>query len=376
MTTAAAAPVKGKKRGPSVPDLSSEADGISVITSAAEGSHLVQFEYNPRLVSMLRRIEGAEYLADQNVWTVPVTQSEQLAKLIPAMRGEVVADRTARGEIENLAVRAALQAQKDHGSADVEPKISAYRKAGEPSLGEMIGVNGHYAAQLTGFGMQDGVAFVKLHRLGDLNEQVFKGDYYAITYNDKGRGQVEQYEPIEQRRKRYEQNLGRAVDGVKVREVDDVALVEFDYTPAMARRIGKVEGAEFDRDTKVWAIPLEANAGVNMRDVVARTVDDLRRERVADEREFSEMVQTANAKIDGANVKPAFTKEGSFSTGPVLSVGERYVLQATGKEFAAIHRADALDKSVDVGHAVRIEYGKGGKAAVSERGQQRGGNER
>jgi len=376
MTTATATPAKGKKRSPNVPDLSSEAEGVSVITSATEGSHLVQFEYNPRLVSMLRRIEGAEYLADQNVWTVPIAQSEQLAKILPAMRGEVVADREARGEIDTIAVRAALQAQKANGSADVEPKVSAYRKAGEPSVGEMIGVNGHYAAQLTGFGTQDGVAFVKIHRLGDLNEQVFKGDHYAITYNDKGRGRVEQFEPLEQRRKRYEQNLGRSVDGVKVREVDEVALVEFAYTPTLARRIGKVEGAEFDRESKVWAIPLEGNAGVNMRDVVARTVDDLRREVIADDREFDNMVMTAQSKIDGAIAKPAFTKEGQFSTGPVLSVGERYVLQATGKEYATIHRADALNKPVEVGQSVRVEYGKGGKAVVTERGQQRGGNER
>jgi len=185
MTTAAAAPVKGKKRGANVVDLSSEADGLSVITSGGEGAHLVQFEYNSRLVGMLRRIEGAEYLVDQNVWTVPVAQTEQLAKLVPAMRSEIVADSAARVDIDSIARRNALQAQNAHGSADVEPKLSAYRKAGEPSLGEMIGVNGYYAAQLTGFGTQDGVAFVKIHRLGDLNEQVFKGDHYAITYNDK-----------------------------------------------------------------------------------------------------------------------------------------------------------------------------------------------
>jgi hypothetical protein len=370
MTTTATQAKRGRATQSSGLALSEQNDsGVSLIPMESSNQYLVQFEYNPRLVAHMRRLEGAEFDKDSNGWVVPATHEDKLPKVLEAMRGEVTADVAARADIERKALTAAGWAQKANGTEEgVKPHISNYHKAGEASVGEMLVVNGHWAAQLTGFGNQDGAAFVKLHRVADLSEPVFQHGHYAIKYSDKGRGEVNEYEPAEQRQKRYQDSLGRYVDGVKVREIDGQAVIEFDYNPALAYRVGQVVGAEFDTAAKAWMIPLQSdNPNVDMKDVVARTVDKLRTEYVADKQEREALNAVAQDRIDGAKVSEAFTKEGTATTGKVLAVGQRYVLQHTGKEYTALHRARSLDRELHEGQNVRIEYGKAGRGTVAER---------
>lgn len=58
-----------------------------------------------------------------------------------------------------------------------------------------MNANAHFVAQLSGFGKQDGAAFVTLHRLADLDRSnLMKGNKVGIRYDVRLSGRIYDFE--------------------------------------------------------------------------------------------------------------------------------------------------------------------------------------
>lgn len=338
--------------------LDSDLDGVVVAFDGVQ--YQVDFPYSPTLAIHMAKIDGAEFDRDAKIWTVPLVQYDALSSTLPAMRKELKAELNARGAIEDLAYGSAIIKMDERGAGEAaRPRLSSYLAAGQTELGEIIAVNSHFAAQLTGFGKDDGAAFVKIHRLSDISESVFKGDNVAITYDDKGRGTVTYRQSLEEK---LDESLGKYVDGVKVVESEGQYKVAFDYNPTLAERLQRIDGVEWNDDEKRFEV------GVDKKTFLARAVNDMRKEVVADRADRKEIEAQANEKIDGVKVKNAFTKDGIAHTGKIIATNSRYVLQHSGKDNAEVHRADSLNEKPEVGKTVRIVYERG-RGRVTDRDQ-------
>ncbi|MGP8437784.1 KfrB domain-containing protein [Paraburkholderia fungorum] len=328
--------------------LDGDAEGVS-ITFDGMDSYAVRFGYNPDLIAQIRRIPGADF-DGVDAWRVPVAQYDALADVAASMRKEYLLDSAAHDGIVTLAGHAARDRQ---AASDVQPRLSDFHARGEAVFGEIIAVNDRYAAQFTGLGKRDGVAFVTLHRLADLSEAVFKGEMVSIEYDAKGRANVGQRRTAEEK---FDASLNKSVDGVKVTEDGGQYKIEFDYNPALSDRIARIDGAEFKRDEKIWTVD------ANLKSFVARAVNEMRAEVVADRADRDQMIEVAAERIDSPKVHEAFTGDGKSYTGRVLAMNDRYVLQHSGKDHVTLHRAQNLDGLPStVGENARFSY-KGGRA--------------
>ncbi len=325
--------------------LDGDVDGISIAFDGT-ANYAVRFKYNPDLVAQIRRIPGAEFDGN-DAWRVPVAQYEALAEIAASMRKVYVLDAAAYDGIVSLAGQTARDRQ---GAADVTPRLSDFHPREEALRGEIISVNDRYAAQLTGMGQRDGAAFVTLHRLADLSEAVFKGDKVSITYGEKGRARVAQSLTAEEK---LDASLGKSVDGVKVTEEAGQYKIAFDYNPVLSERIARIDGARLDRDEKVWV------TDANLKSFVARAVNDMRKEVVADRADRDQIVSVAEERIDAPKVRDAFAGNGKVYVGQVLAVNDRYMLQHAGKDHVVLHRAHALDDKPAAGQKVKVQYQSG-----------------
>ncbi|APA90207.1 hypothetical protein BJG93_34385 (plasmid) [Paraburkholderia sprentiae WSM5005] len=341
--------------------LDGDSDGVS-ITFDGSDSYVVRFDYNPDLISQIRKIPGAQF-DGADAWRVPVGQYDALAEVAVSMRKEYLLDSASHDRIAALADQAARGRQ---ATPDATPLLSDFHPRGEPLLGEIIAVNDRYAAQFTGLGKRDGVAFVTLHRLADLSDAVLKGDKVSIAYDQKGRAKVEQRLTAEER---LDASLGTSVDGVKVTEEAGQYKIEFDYSPALNDRIARIDGAEFKRDEKVWT------ADVNLKSFVARAVNEMRAEVVADRADRDQIMEVAAERIDSPKAYDAFTGDGHSYSGRVLAMNDRYVLQHSGKDHVTLHRARSFEELPAAGQNARISY-KQGKAQLTEQSRDRERNQR
>lgn len=344
------------------------ADGVTF--EKKDGNYVIGFKYNPVMVDAIRKVEGAKFDRDVGGWVVPVGDASTLLALksvVESLRKEFVLAQMARADIDKLATDAAVLLQKENGSKETaKPRLSDYMTVPDGHTGTIVAINGRYAAQLTGFGKDDGAAFVSIHTLSELTEQVFKGDRVHVDYNEGGRkGIVKHVRTKAEREQEFSDNMGKNFDGVRVIEQDGKYLVEFDYNPAVSDLMQRIDGAEFDQTAKVWSV------GTDKKSFLINKTNDMRREVVADRNDHAAMEAIANSKMDGAIVKDAFTKDGTAHTGEVLAKNGRYVLQHTGKEYFALHRASAFKLQPQIGSNIRIEYQKG-KVNMADKTQSKG----
>lgn len=333
----------------------------SVAVSMEGGYFHIAFPYNPDLVSLLHAAKlDASFDKPAGVWKIPAGEgvAVRVDEVVAKLREETLRNDLDREDIFELASNSAAEKMSGRGVTAAVPQVSDFHEKDRIYAGEIINANGRYVAQLTGYGKEDGAAFVSIHRKTELSDEVFKGDRVAIAYDEKGRGQVEHRQNAQER---FDESLGKSVDGVKVTEANGVYRVEFDFNPVLADRLRRVDGAEFNREGMAWEV------GVDKKEFVARAVRDMRKEYLADEADRAQISAVASEKIDGAKVKDAFTREGQAYTGKVLAVNDRYVLQHTGKEHVALHKAGALNEIPEAGRDVRVRYEARGKGRVETR---------
>jgi molybdopterin converting factor small subunit len=336
-------------------------DGITV-TFDGKDRYKVKYPYDPVLTSMIHKIEGGEFDKDTKTWSVPLAQYDTLAASLGKMREEVKETEIDTKMIMADAAFTASKLMEQNGIKNVEPQISDYRSTKEATRGEIINVNGRYAAQFTGFGKENGAAFVRIHRLSDLDTPLYKGDNVAIAYDEKFRGTVT--ETSKAIFKQFDDSMGETIDGVKVQEQDGKYKIGFDYNPNVQHRLQHIAGVEFIKSEMLWEV------GTDKKDFVVRAVNDMRNEVVADRADREQISKVANEKIDDAKVRDAFTKDGQSYTGTVLAKNDRYVLQHTGKDYTVLHRVSAMKEIPPVGRSVKVTYQQG-RGEVVDKTQQK-----
>ncbi|ACT52113.1 KfrB domain-containing protein [Methylovorus glucosotrophus] len=341
--------------------------GIDVLTT--DNSFLVSFPYDRDLVNKINKVPGAQFNKDEQAWEIPKSSADDLDKVVDSMHFELKALEQDRESIMKLAKISAIERMKDYGTEPgITAKISDYHKAGGNHSGEIINVNGRFAAQLTGFGNENGAAFVSIHRLANLNEPVYKGDDVRISYNNNGIGTVydrSQVKSAEDLTRDFDATLDQDISGVMVGLSGDKYQIKFDFNPDMQQRLQRVAGAEFSKSAGgVWEVP------VDVKSFVVRAVADMRKEFAADSLERNELAALAEQKLDGAKVRDAFTKDGLAHYGKIIAVSERYILQHGGQNEFKLHRKSSLGQTVSENQNLKITYDKG-RGSVEDRKQEK-----
>lgn len=308
----------------------------------------VRFDFDREMVERLRRVSGVEF--KEGAWFVPASVEVALEKAVKDLRFMHEAIAKDRTEIFALASASAVAAQETQGHGDVAPKVSDFHGPDKASSGLIVNVNSRFAAQLTGFGKENGAAFVSVHRLADLdNQMIMKGDDVRISYDDRGKGAV-----IARSNREHSVAMGEKIDGVMIEEAGDQLAVSFEFNPAMEARLRRVAGVEFDKEANVFLVPEEN------RPFVLRAVGDMRKEFVAQQAEKASLGELAQAKVDNAVVRDAFTKDGQRFMGPMVGETERFMLQAVGQGQFKTHRREALEGDTPVkDHMLDVAYQKG-----------------
>jgi len=339
-----------------------------VNVDVTDSGFLVRFPYDRELVNKINKVPDAKFDKETQAWVVPKSSEEALDKTLESMHFDVKAIEKDRDSIMELAKASASDRMKDYGTeAGISAQISDFHKEGGNHSGEILNVNGRYAAQLTGFGKDNGAAFISIHRVADLSEAVYKGDDVRIKYNNNGIGEVfdrRQVKSADEIAKDFDAALGNNLDGIKVMEVGDKYQVSFDYNPDIQHRLQRIADVEFNKNAGAWEVPL------THKEFVIRAVSDMRKEFNSDISERSSLAAVAEQKLDGAKVRDAFTKDGLAHYGNVIDVSERYVLQHGGQNEFKLHRKSSLDQSVTEGQNLKITYEKG-RGAVQDRKQEK-----
>lgn len=342
------------------------ADGVTVV-AVDGGGYAVEFGFDRQLNAIMRAVPGAEMDKGSagRVFMVPEASAEALGKAIGSMRVAAHFIAESRDHITTLATARGHDVQRANGADHtVRAQVSEYIDTGKFYAGEILAVNGHYAAQLTGFGKEDGAAFVAIHRLANLdNAEVVKGDHVGVKYDEKYRGVVTDLSKTKSAAELeadFVAQAGKTIDGIAVSETKGGIGVSFELNPLLLARIKRVDGAEFKRADGVWEIPL-AN-----KSFALRAAHDMRIEFVEDAKEVEALRGVAESKVDGANVQRAFMKDGWEHFGNVIAVGERYVLQKGGQGRFALHHLASLDHKPEVGQSLSIKYNKGVGTVVDQ----------
>ena len=339
-----------------------DSDGVAV-SAVKEGFSLV-IPFDRQLQAIMDRIPNASFHKEGKYYLVPAASAAVLGDQVRALRKMSKSIAEDMGSITELATQSARKLQEDNGNFRSKPQVNGYREAGRGYQGEIINANTHYVAQFTGFGKEDGAAFVTIHRLVDLNQRnLLKGDKVRIQYDDRMLGVVSdlsQSRTVAQMTADFEKHLGQQVDGVTLTTRGDNIGVAFAMHPVLAERIRKVDGAAFHKGDRVWEVPKRN------QEYALRAADDMRKEFALDKKDVQLMGQIAEEKIDGAKVRHAFAKDGQRHFGIVFAVSDRYALQKTGRDEFSLHHLSALSQKPTVNQNLSIEYNKGKGSVVDQ----------
>lgn len=354
--TELAALTAGEAAKAAVLSLVGEKDGVKV--AMIHGGYSVTFPFDRELSGMLTKVEGAKFDKDAQAYVVPLTSASRLASVVSEMRHESAMIKTELLAITEFATTTALALQHVGGAApDVVPQVSSFIEPGKFYRGRIVNANTRFAAQATGFGKEDGAAFVQIHRVADVpGATLLKGYSVAISYDEKFRGHANAYSPTksaEALAADFEAQKGQVIDGVMASDRGDKIGVSFDFNSQMSARIRRVEGAVFNKEDKIWEILKDK------MEFALYAVSDLRNEFQLDSKERGMLYSVAAAKIDNPVLHNAFTRDGASHYGVVLEVGERYALQSSGRGNFNLHQLSSLDQLPAKGSDVKIQYNKG-----------------
>jgi hypothetical protein len=347
------------------PSFLGDIDGINVTQFASGGVHgfEIAMPFDRALIGMLSEL--GQYDKVTKLHFVPIEKTDELGVVLSDMRLESGFVKTQEADIKALAKASGELAQRSAGlrSATVVPQVSGFREPGKIYTGEIVNANSRFAAQFSGFGKQDGAAFLTIHRLDDLNRDLMKGDRVGIVYDDKYLGEVTdvvlQKSPAA-REAEYQNNLGKTINGVTIVERDNKIAVGFKLGPVLYARIKQLEGATFNKESAMWEIPLAK------KEFVQFAVQDMRDEFAIEQADADMLFGVALEKVDGAKVFDAFTQDDQEHFGKIMAVGERFALQSVGRGNFNLHHLAVLNSAPQVGQNLAIKYSKGVGAVVDQ----------
>jgi hypothetical protein len=347
---------------------------VFVTPNRGAATYEVALPFHRDVTRELRKVPGAQFVADKKVWSVPL---EARGALISAL--EESAQTLIRDEHAKVSLQGQL-AELYAGDVGVDLKVSDYHRKNWISQGEIVAANGYYAAQMTG--QSQGEVRILIHQQTALNRQVFVGDDVGIKYNEKGVAAVLNREELlaefaEMTHDKLFSTLGDKIDGITVNKLPDGSmLVDIDHRNSsraaaalhrMDKFLEKGEKVAFDPQLKGFVVPAAALAAPGADVVFAKAVADGRREIREDNAARAEVLSVALAKLVGAKVSFPIPKAPEWQEGTILFVNDRYALQASGREFMKVHDLRNLAQQPVEGQVARISYQGTGKALVEQR---------
>lgn len=168
-------------------------------------------------------------------------------------------------------------------------------------------------------------------------------------------------------------------NGVQVKDVEGGGKqVLFDYNKDLAKIIGGVAGAEFDKQTYVWNVPATVMKGdkenrtavpnpalatvegkeTSYLDMAINTMRGMAIEELRDRGNIIDLA-AASPQLQGLKIAPVYPKPGQSSTGPIVSVNGHFAAQKSGDKdgagFVTIHDLTVIG-DVFKGDELRIDY--------------------
>lgn len=141
--------------------------------------------------------------------------------------------------------------------------------------------------------------------------------------------------------------------------------VGFAYARKLAGIVGAIPGAAFDREDKVWKVPVQEYSALK------EVAEQMREARVELDRDHAEIRDAAAKALPDARISNAMVKEGERSFGVILAVNENYVAQKAGATRVLVHDREALKFVPEVGQDKAIAYDKSGRASGVDRARGR-----
>lgn len=318
---------------------------------------IVTLPYDAETRLKISKVPGAAFDKVAKHWKIPKSSEEILDKVVEELHFDVKSIEKDRTSIFELATTSAYARMNEKGiDKGVKPQIDDFIQKDTSHSGEVIHVNGRFAAQLTGAGNENGAEFIKIHRKTALNKSVLNGDSVTIKYNNNLIGEVEAYKSKADKAKEFDANIGSTINGITVNVVDDKFLISFDINSDIKSRLQRIADVVFNNEVKAFEVPL------THKEPVIRAVSDMRDIYVADQKERSELTAYASTLKDGASVRNAFTKDGMFHSGEIIKALDIYVLQDGQKNEIKLHRQSDLSQKITPNQErqkVDIKYVKG-----------------
>lgn len=153
--------------------------------------------------------------------------------------------------------------------------------------------------------------------------------------------------------KHMAKSLESSDGGVAVTYGEGTYGIHFPYNTRLIRQVKAIPGAAFDKEAKIWTVPLQEY------DAIGEAVSNMRQTMKVHAAAREEIAEQAKGLVAGAVVKDAFTKDNSRESGPIIAANDFFVAQDRGKGVVSLHDKANLNEIPEVGMDKSIFYKKG-----------------
>lgn len=164
---------------------------------------------------------------------------------------------------------------------------------------------------------------------------------------------------------------------VAVKKQKDGVVVSFDYSPAAAKRMARIKGAEFDSDRGGWFVP-----GATAKDeAIVNAVADVKQALTSDVAGLDAVERAARSEARSMLVKLArpsadivvsnFRDQGRTYSGEIIAANGEYAAQLNGfdegknTQYVSVHRQADFKQALFKGDRVRLSY-EGAKGVAED----------
>lgn len=334
------------------------ADGVTVFQ---EGKNFgVGFAFSNTLVGKMKGVPGAEFDRTEGCWRVPGSSGEALLGAVEDMR--------------DFSRNGGVQVKDMEGGGKLV--VFDYDKA----VAQIIGpVSGAKFSKEAGGWIVPGDSKALVAEQGGTS-------YFDLAVN-KMRGMVGE---VRKAQESIMEVAAEAAKGKNLRPGIHYPEADQSYTGPIINANGhfaaQLTGIDDEKGVMYVAIHKQADLGKAVfkgddlridydedRGVKVRTTEVFRQQQA----ERQKLEGVAKAKMDGAEVWNASTKDGKHYTGKVVDMTDHFVLQHSGRDKFTLHDRSKLKGSYAVGENLDVKYEHGfGKANEKAKGREVAGAER